>query len=338
MILYLGNNIISNKVSQTTMVELGELLKSEGYKVVLRSSKQNKLLRLCSMLWAIISKKRQITHVLIDTYSTQNFYYAFFTSQLCRILNLKYIPILHGGNLPFRLDHSPRISRMIFKKSFLNVAPSMYLKEAFGNKGFQVKYIPNALQLKKYPYLKRGINTPKLLYVRAFASIYNPEMAILVLNELKSTYHDAKLCMIGPEKDSSFEACKDLVNKLGLEESVEFTGKLSKKEWIIKAEEYNVFINTTNIDNTPVSVIEAMALGLPIISTNAGGIPHLIEHKHTGMLVEKGDFKQMSEAIKELVSKDNLVINLSENARRYAEKFDWEIVKKQWELLLDLNK
>jgi len=286
------------------------------------------------MLWAIIKYSNRIDYVLIDTYSTKNFYYALATSQLCRVLKLKYIPILHGGNLPYRLDKSSKLSKWIFSNSYKNVAVSKYLMYEFDKRGYESVFIPNVLEIEKYCFLKRGFSNPRLLYVRAFANIYNPEMAIKVLNEIKNVYPKAVLCMVGPEKDSSFESCKALVRKLGMESSVEFTGMLQKKEWHKKSEDYNIFINTTNIDNAPVSVIEAMALGLPIVSTNVGGLPFLIENNKTGILVNKNDISAMVNAIASICENKEITNQLVINARKQVEKYDWNNVKNLWHNIL----
>ena len=111
MILYLGNNLKSKQTNLTTLAQLSGLLNDEGFTLKTASSLQNQILRLFSMLWSIIKYSNRIDYVLIDTYSTKNFYYAFATSQMCRLLKLKYIPVLHGGNLPYRLDKSPRLSK-----------------------------------------------------------------------------------------------------------------------------------------------------------------------------------------------------------------------------------
>ena len=334
MIVYLGNNLKSKLTNQTTLAQLSGLLRNEGYSVTTASSLKNQFLRLVAMLWSIIKYRRKANYVLIDTYSTWNFYYALITSQLCRLLKLKYIPILHGGNLPSRIDKSQSLSKFIFVNSFRNVAVSNYLKHEFDKRGFDTVFIPNVLEIKNYPFLERGISTPKLLYVRAFASIYNPEMAIKVLNQLKKEYPETTLCMVGPEKDDSFKSCKALVETLGLENSVEFTGMLSKKEWHKKSEGYNIFINTTNIDNAPVSVMEAMALGLPIVSTNAGGMPFLIENNKTGILIEKNDIKAMVKAIDLLCKNKITARSLANNARKQAEKYNWSNVKQLWHDIL----
>ena len=334
MILYIGNNLKSKSTNQTTLTLLSNLLKTEGYSVKISSSLNNQLLRLLSMLLAIVKYRNKIDYVLIDTYSTRSFYYALITCQLCSFLKLKYIPILHGGSLPSRLDKSPKLSKRIFNNSHTNIAVSNYLKHEFNKRGFESVFIPNVLEIEKYNFLERGFSTPKLLYVRAFANIYNPEMAIKVLCEVKKKYPKAILCMVGPEKDSSFESCKALVGKLGMESSVEFTGMLQKKEWHKKSEAYNIFINTTNIDNAPVSVMEAMALGLPIVSTNVGGMPFLIENNKTGMLVDKNDVRAMAKAIDVICKNKKTANSLATNARKQVEKFNWSNVKQLWHNIL----
>ena len=97
------------------------------------------------------------------------------------------------------------------------------------------------------------------------------------------------LCMIGPDRDGSMAEFIKYAESKGVIERIKITGKLSKEEWIKVSEDYDFFINTTNIDNTPVSVIEAMALGLIVVSTNPGGIPFLLTADKDSILVEPGD-------------------------------------------------
>jgi len=149
---------------------------------------------------------------------------------------------------------------------------------------------------------------------------------------LKNKYENAELCMVGPEVDGSLNSTKLLANKYKIK--VRFTGKLSKKEWINLSNDYNIFINTTNFDNMPVSVIEAMALGLPIISTNVGGIPFLIENEEHGILVDKNDVESMVKQTVRLVKNPELVSYLAYNARKKVEQFDWVVVRNKWKELL----
>lgn len=285
------------------------------------------------MMIAIIINARKVDYILIDTFSTSNFYYAYIASQLSRLLRLKYISVLRGGNLPMRLDKYPYLSKSIFKNSYQNIAPSNYLKYEFEKKGFKVDFIPNILEINEYEFKKRETLKPTILWVRAFKYLYNPKMAIEVLILLKKQYPEAKLCMIGPVKDDSFELVKSMVVENNLTDSVEFTGALSKKEWFKKSEEFDIFINTTNVDNTPVSVMEAMALGLSVVSTNVGGMPFLIDNQLDGLLVEKENPDEMAKTIVKLIN--NHSQDMTMNARKKVESFSWEHLRKQWIKLLN---
>ena len=105
---------------------------------------------------------------------------------------------------------------------------------------------------------------------------------------------------------------------------------MTKTDWIKYAQDFDIFINTTNVDNTPVSVIEAMALGLPIVTTNVGGIPYLLEDEKEALLVPSDNVNAMKQAIISLLENPDKTKSLSQNGRKKVEKFDWEVVKKQW--------
>ena len=331
-ILYLGNKLSKHGINKTTIETLGDLLSESGFEVVSYSSQKNSLLRLLDMLFGII-KHRNSNYILIDTYSTSAFWFAFFSSQLARILNIKYMPILHGGNLPDRLEKSPKLCKLLFHSAYKLVSPSGYLKFHFEKFGFQnVIHIPNAITISDYSFKERKTFSPNLIWVRAFAEIYNPKMAIDVFSLVQQKYPTATLTMIGPDKDGSLKTVQEYAKNLNV--SVHFTGKLSKKEWTTLSEESDIFINTTHFDNMPVSVLEAMALGLPVVSTNVGGLPFLIEDLKTGFLVDDNDAKTMMNSIDIIIQSPEKTNVIVLNAREFAKKNDWEMVKNDWITLL----
>lgn len=334
MILYIGNKLASQGLNPTPCDTLSDLLK-EKYDIVAVSDKKNRVVRLLDMLFAIIKYARKKPIVIIDTYSTSNFIYAFLSAIMCRVLRLRYILFLHGGNLPARLDHSPKLSKIMFKHSYKNVAPSGYLKYEFEKRGYKTILIPNTIDLTIYPFKERRDIQPKLLFVRAISSLYNPKMAIEVLKLLKSKYPDAELCVVGPDKDGSLAECIKLVEDLGVSNSVKFTGKLTKPEWIELSKSYDIFINTTNADNTPVSVMEAMALGMPIITTNVGGLPYLIKDGKDGYLSNPKNAEAMVKNIDKLLSDSNQSSQISLNCRAKAESWGWCEVKNKWFEILE---
>ena len=332
-VLYIGNNLKQQRANVSAIGRLGPKLEQEGYTLSYASSKTLKMARLLDMLWSCFKNRKQTDVVLIDTYSTQNFYYALLVSQLCRIMGVPYIPILHGGNLPSRLKTNPLWSQMIFKPAFALVSPSVYLKEAFEASGYKnVVYIPNSLEMEQYSFHEKQLDQVKILWVRSFSKIYNPELAVHVLKALLDQGINASLCMVGPDTDGSMSEVKALADRLKVQ--VRFTGKLPKKDWTALAKDYNIFINTTNYDNMPVSVIEAMALGLPVVSTNVGGLPYLLQHEKEALLVPPKDVDAFVVAIKQLIYNPVATRTMTFNARKKVEQFDWNLVKHQWIKLL----
>jgi len=130
-ILYIGNKLQNKQSNISSIQTLGALLESENYTVYYASNKVNKIIRLLDMVFMFIKYRNKVDYVLIDVYSTLNFYYTLIISQLCRVYKVKYLPNLNGGNLPMRLKKNPGMSNSIFKNAYVNISPSMYLMNAF---------------------------------------------------------------------------------------------------------------------------------------------------------------------------------------------------------------
>jgi glycosyltransferase involved in cell wall biosynthesis len=173
------------------------------------------------------------------------------------------------------------------------------------------------------------------VWLRAFDDVYNPSLAVQVVVHLAQEFPSVRLVMMGPDKgDGSLVSMKDLAMKLGVVDRVTCTGQVSKDEIPHRLHQGDVFLNTTRVDNTPVSVLEAMACGLCIISTNVGGIPYLLEDEHDALLVPTDDPSAMAKAVQRVLTEDGLADRLSCNARRKVEQFDWSYILPKWERLL----
>lgn len=331
-LLYIGNKLESKGRSASTIDTLGPLLEETGYKVNYASSELNIAKRFFEMIYAIIKFGKQSDFVLIDTYSTLNFYYAFFCSQLCRIINVPYIPLLHGGNLAERLENSPIMSNLIFENAYRNIAPSEYLKCKFEAKGYDnIEVIPNNINLADFPFLPRIISEPKLIWVRALAEIYNPMMALEVLQVLQKKFPKASLIMVGPDKENMLSRLENFA--LSEKLNVKFSGKLSRKEWSEIAKDCNILINTSSFDNMPVSLLEASALGLFVVSTEVGGIPYIFKNLETALLSPANNAEEMAENIKKLLADQEMQRFLQSNSKEFVQQFDWQIIKNKWHIL-----
>jgi len=335
MILYFGNALSCHGKSVSVVETLGPKL-ALRYPIKYGSSVLNPVLRLCHMVGMLLINRKKAKVVLIDTYSSLGFYYALILSLLCRFFGIPYIPILHGGHLRSRLEKNPKKSSWLFGKSHINVSPSLFLLETFRSFGFEVEYIPNSIEIGGLDFKVRTKLLPKLFWVRSFQQeTYNPFMAVYTLKKLVALYPKATLCMVGGGDSHTQNQIQQWIKQNDLEENFSATGALSRKQWQALSVDYDVFINTTNYDNHPISIIEAMALGFPIVSTDVGGLPYLIKNNADGLLVGCNDSDAMVSAILKLLHDPGLATKLSNQARRKAESFSWNHVEHKWYKLLD---
>jgi glycosyltransferase involved in cell wall biosynthesis len=313
---------------------LANRLMQGGGKVITTSHMRSRPVRLVDMLFTTFERRRDYDVAHITVFSGLAFFYAECVAKLLSFLGKPYTLSLHGGNLPdFASRHPARIARL-FSQASLVVCPSGYLYEKLKPLKPDMHLIPNAVDVSKYPLNLHNPVGVRLLWLRAFHRIYNPMMAPLVLARLLETMPQAQLTMVGPDKgDGSYEATKRAATGLGVLDRIKFAGPVPKGSVAQVLSEHDIFLNTTNVDNTPVSVIEAMACGLPIVSTNVGGISYLLEHGKTALLVQPGNAEEMAGAVKRIFSQPELARRLAENGRRLAESFDWQVVLPQWESL-----
>jgi glycosyltransferase involved in cell wall biosynthesis len=186
-----------------------------------------------------------------------------------------------------------------------------------------------------YPFRHRATPQPKLVWLRSFSRIYNPSLAPKTLALILRDFPDAELLMIGPDKfDGSLEETRAVISQLGLDERVRIVGKIAKHEVPRWLGEGDIFINTTNFDNTPVSLIEAMACGMCVVSTNVGGIPYLVQNNNNALLVEPNDADAMAKAIHRCLTDQVLASSLSRSARETVSAYDWPVVLPEWKAIL----
>lgn len=333
-IVYFGNKLSIHGKSKSVIETLEPLL-NEICSVKTFSNKANKLARLIDMVFRFFTHGLFANKIIIDVFSASAFYFAFILGLLSFLFGKKYILFLHGGNLPNRYISNPKLVNFLFNKAYKIIAPSNYLKSFFVENGFEVEYIPNIIELEKFPFKERKKIQPKLISIRGFGKDYNPSMTIKAIELVQKKYPTIELLMLGNSDEVHYIEVIELIKKLELENNIEVHAKLSVKEWLDKSSEYDIMISNPNIDNTPISIIEGMALGMCVISTNVGGIPYLLVDKQDAILVDKNNEQQLSEAIIQLIEDENISNKLSKEGRKKSETFDWKNIKPLWQKIIE---
>jgi glycosyltransferase involved in cell wall biosynthesis len=300
--------------------------------VITTSGVKNRYLRLIDILRTLVACRRDIDVQCLEVYGGPSMVVEDLASALGKLLGQRIVMVLHGGALPDFMARFPRWTRSVLNRADILVAPSPYLQRAVGKAGFRVRVIPNVLNLNEYPFRERRRLMPRLFWMRSFHPIWNPEMAVRVLARVRVRFPDATLVLAGQDKGTEL-AVRQLATDLGVADAVRFPGFLDMPAKIREAAACDIFLNTNRIDNMPVALVEAGALGLPVISTRVGGIPDLLTHEETGLLVDDGDDRQMAAAVERLLGDEELAQRLSVNGRRLAERSAWTAVQPQWERL-----
>jgi len=336
-VLLIGNLLSSSVGNRAISEEMSARLSARGWSVHSASTCRAKVPRLLDMVWTAWSRRRLYRIAQVDVFSGSAFFWAEAVCALLRLLGKPYVLVLRGGNLPVWLRRWPRRSTGLLASAAAVTAPSAYLVDRMSACRRDIRLIPNAIELADYPFRLRREPRPRLVWLRAFHRVYNPAMAVEVLALVARDFPDATLLMIGPDKgDRSFQRTEEAARRLGLADRVEFSGAVPKKEiarWLSRGD---IFLNTTNVDNTPVSVVEAMACGVPVVTTDVGGIPYLLEDGEDALLVPPRNPLAMAAAVRRVLDEPGLAARLSLQARAKAEAFDWPAVLDEWEDLLEM--
>lgn len=334
-ILMIGNFLSASGFNRAVCEDLRDQLQRRGWPVIATSTRVNRPARLTDMLWTIWRRRRDYQVTQLDVFSGPAFIWAELATMLLRRLKKPYILTLHGGNLSKFAKRNPRRVRRVLSHAVAVTTPSRFLQESMQPYYADLQLLPNPLDFSNYRYRERTVPQPRLIWLRAFHAIYNPTLAVRVAVKLRSEFPKLQLTMIGPDKGNGSRASVEAtIAEFGANDYIHLTGGVPKDDVPRWLTEGDIFLNTTNLDNTPISIMEALATGLCVVSTNVGGIPFLLKHEDNALLVPPNDPEAMANAIRRILNEPELAEKLSRNARTKAESFDWSIVLPQWEKLL----
>lgn len=320
---------------RTSMDRIMEALISNGVNVLHSSSSNNRWMRLFEQLHSIVIYSGSYKVAVLPLFGTSgSIYWHRLLSAVVRILKKRLIITVNGGSIPSQIENG---NSRFFK--MMNCADSVICPSEFmfhSVKRYPLKHISlieNSINIEDYPFQTKVDVRPILIWMRAFEDCYNPLMAIRVAAKLKLKYPDVKLVMAG--KDGPLlPVAKEEVIRNGLTENVLFPGYLSDDDKILYAREASIFLCTNYIDNAPVSLIEFMALGTVIVSTNVGGISELVDDGVTGYLVKPDDDNAMFARIDTLLQDPALYAKMAGDSRAKSVKYDSKILADKWIALL----
>ena len=250
-----------------------------------------------------------------------------------RLLKKKIIITYHGGGLDeFINKYKTKVIYYLNKADIITV-PSKYLQNILNDNSIKSKYLPNIIRDDNVYFKKRDILKPNLIVTRTLDEVYNIPLAIMTFKDLKKVVPDAKLKIVGDGKlkNEIFE----LVKKENIDD-IEFVGRVPNSKIGEILNTSDIFINPSNKDNMPLSLFEALACGLAVISTNVGGIPDYITDGINGFLIEPNNKEQLTNKILYVLNNQAEVQKIIDNGYQTFEKLTLRNLKSEYLKLYEL--
>jgi len=266
-----------------------------------------------------------VAHVFSASYS------SFLLAPLPAILAARAlgVPVVlnyRSGEAPDHLQRSA-IARWALGRVERNVVPSRFLVDVFRDFCLDASIVPNIVDLDRFVFRLRKPLRPRLLSTRNFETLYNVACTVRAFHRVQKAYPAASLTLVGSGSDES--ALRALVAELGCR-NVTFTGRVPPDDIARYYAEHDIYLQSPNIDNMPTSIIEAFASGLPVVSTNAGGIPAILTDGTHGLLSEVDDDEALANSVLALLRDQRLAERLSRAAYATCASYTWPAVREQW--------
>jgi glycosyltransferase involved in cell wall biosynthesis len=275
--------------------------------------------------------RAEVVHVFSASYS------SFLLAPLPAVIvgRLMGKPVLlnyHSGEAE---DHLRRswIARTTLRRGVtVNVVPSLYLRDVLARFGIDAAVVSNTVDRNQFSYRVRDLSKRplRLLSTRNFEPNYNVACTLRAFASIQARFPDVSLTLVG--SGSQDTELKALACALGLR-GVHFAGAVRPERIADYYAEADVYVQTPAVDNMPLSILEAFASGLPVVSTRVGGVPAIVHDRVHGLLAAANDAGQVAARVIELIDHPDLARCLAETAAGECEQYDWGTVRESWRAL-----
>jgi glycosyltransferase involved in cell wall biosynthesis len=228
-------------------------------------------------------------------------------------------------------DHLSRWGRLVHPwLAFADeiVVPSHYLAGVFKRFGYETRVIFNTADLSRYTFRDRHPLGRHVLSVRNLEPHYRVDVIIRAFAAIADEFPDAMLTVIG--SGSEAQKLRGLAAELDLHR-VRFMGRVEPAEMPRLYDEADVVVNTSVVDNQPVSILEAFASGVPVITTPTGDIAAMVRDGETGVIVPAPDPAAFAEAIADVLRDEPRARALARAAHRELARYEWRTVAHAWD-------
>jgi glycosyltransferase involved in cell wall biosynthesis len=244
-----------------------------------------------------------------------------------RALGKRVVLNYRSGEADDHLEHWGALVHPWLSRVDEIVVPSEYLRGVFARHGYRARVIRNVVDTGHFRFRERSPLRPRLLSTRNLEPYYRVDTTLRAFGLLRARHPEATLTVAGY---GSLEASlRRLARETG-GDAVRFVGRVERASVPALYDAEDIFVNASVLDNQPVSVLEALAAGLPVVSTGVGDIPALVRHGDTGLLVPPEDPPALAAAVTLLLEQPARARELARRGRALVGAFAWPRVREAW--------
>lgn len=249
---------------------------------------------------------------------------------VARFAGIPVIVNYRGGEADAFFGKSFALVKPTLDQAAAIVVPSGFLEGVFGKRAVSTQIVPNIIDLSRFSAERKldacpADSAPCILVARNLEPIYDNATALRAFRIVRSILPAARFVVAGsgPQR----EELEALASELGLTEAVTFTGHVKNEDMARLYQDADIMVNPSLADNMPISVLEALASGVPVVSTDVGGVPYLVEHGVTALLVPVQDPSAMAQAILALLTDPGKAQRMRQAGVAAVAQFSWPNVR-----------
>jgi glycosyltransferase involved in cell wall biosynthesis len=334
-VLIVGTDLNQQSDLKTQGQYLRDLLVSAGWNATIVSHFRNPLIRIFDTIIQIL-KLNKGDVIIVQVYSTLGIYLEGLTVLTGWIKRTKIISTLHGGDIPNAYRSNPIkhfVLNTIIKHSNCITVPSTFISKNIPLLENNHLLIHNYVNLNEYENKPKPNDIIRIFWMRSYHPTYDPLKAIKILEYIRAQNIPAQLTMAG--KDFGYlNEILTYIKSSQYAKDISIHNVIDNKTKNELASQCTVYLCTNKIDNAPVSFIEMMAMGLPIVTTNVGGIPYYVENEKQAIISKDNSIEDMANLIIQLHQNHELQNRIIANGITFSKTFSAEEVLKSWITIL----
>jgi glycosyltransferase involved in cell wall biosynthesis len=319
-------------LSTETSLEIGFIAHNPRLPRPFRFLQRVKYLRTVvnTLVYWIEAAARLWRYDVVHAYSAS--YYSYLLSVvpivlIAKLYGKKVLLNYHSGEAEDHLGNWRLTAIPFIRLADLIVVPSGYLVDVFARFGLHARAIHNVVELEVFSYRERSPIRPVFLTSRLHEPLYNVPCVLRAFALIQKRYPEASLIVAGDGwmRPQLEQLARDLELR-----NTRFLGRVPWGDMPDLYDQSDVYLTATNIDNMPGSVIECLSCGLPVVTTDAGGVPYIVTHEETALIVARDDHEAMAHQAIRLLEDDTLAVRLARNGREACVQYAWPAVREAW--------